>query len=68
MGGLGFKLREPGDIGPGDIVKVSFNLDDQRRSHISRQVEVRIVRDRYVGAEFISERDMDKHLGFYLMA
>ena len=66
-GGVGFKLNR-GNLKEGDIVEIKFTLDDNRRSVVSENVIVRLVRDRYVGAQFLDPGvHSQKLLGFYLL-
>lgn len=72
-GGLGFNMQhdefgELPEVSAGDILQVSFRLDDKRGTLIQREVSVKIVRDRFVGVEFTETLQYDKALGFYLMA
>ena len=65
--GIGFETNNPHDLRKGDQVAVRFALDDAKRSQIKRDVIVRVVKDRYIGAEFSDPDLFDKALGFYLM-
>ena len=65
--GIGFETYNPHDLSEGDEVRVRFALDDAKRSQIKRDVIVRVVKDRYIGAEFSDPDLFDKALGFYLM-
>jgi hypothetical protein len=51
---------------PGDMLKVSFNLDDAQRSPVQKKVVVRNVSPPHVGTEFAPTETIDKALGFYL--
>jgi hypothetical protein len=68
MSGVGFDtvLSNHG-INKDDELKVEFNLDDAKCSHIEKIVVVRSVRDKFVGCEFSNSMEYDKALGFYLM-
>lgn len=50
----------------GDLLKVSFHLDDAARSRLEKKLIVRNVNPPYVGAEFAPTEVLDKALGFYL--
>jgi hypothetical protein len=50
----------------GDMLKVSFHLDDAPRSRIQKKVVVRNVSLPYIGTEFAPTETIDKALGFYL--
>jgi hypothetical protein len=63
---LKFITSNPGAIQVGDILSVSFTLDNARKSNIKRQVQVRHVNNDHVGVEFVNPPPYDKDLGFYL--
>ncbi len=69
-GGLQFKRRTGLGRYPfqeGDHLTVQFDLDDQDRSSVYREVGVRAIRkDGSVGAEFVSKEHYDR-LGPYLL-
>jgi hypothetical protein len=67
MGGIGFETVGGSRIAKGHKLEVTFTLDDTHSSVIKKQVEVRIVRDKFVGCEFVHAHQYDKALGFYLM-
>jgi hypothetical protein len=67
MGGIGFTVIGRNTIQPGHELEVTFTLDDANHSVISKQVMVRVVRDKFVGCEFKHAHEYDKSLGFYLM-
>jgi hypothetical protein len=50
----------------GDLLKVSFQLDDAQHSLVQKKVIVRNISPPYVGAEFAPTETIDKALGFYL--
>ena len=50
----------------GDILRVSFHLDDTQRSLVQKKVIVRNISGQYVGTEFVPTEIIDKALGFYL--
>jgi hypothetical protein len=70
QGGLLFKRRTGLGSYPfreGDRLSVQFDLDDQNRSSVQREVGVRTIReDGSVGAEFVSKEHYDR-LGPYLL-
>lgn len=51
----------------GDELRVTFNLDDKHHSLIEKRVVVRMVKQNYIGCEFLDSTAHDKALGFYLM-
>ena len=67
MGGIGFEAVGLSSIEKGHELEVTFTLDDTHASVIKKQVVVRIVRDKFVGCEFVHAHKYDKALGFYLM-
>ncbi len=66
MGGLGMMILQRHSLNPGDIVRVSFELDDGPRSHIARNAIVRNVNGSLVGVEFCDNK-LDKALAFYVL-
>ena len=67
MGGIGFDTVGGSSIAKGHELEVTFTLDDTHSSVIKKQLVVRIVRDKFVGCEFLQAHEYDKALGFYLM-
>lgn len=67
LGGVGFRTRGRNDLRPGDNLEVIFNLDDRKNSKLSLYVEVKQIRDPFVGAEIKQESRGNRDLGFYLM-
>jgi hypothetical protein len=65
--GLKFTADELEDIQSGDLLSVSFTLDNAKRSQIKRRVKVRYVNQDQAGTEFINPPEYDKDLGFYLL-
>ena len=65
--GLGFLMLSVCDIKIGDILEVTFRLDDANKTVISKQVEVKSILDLFVGCQFAGPQWYDKKLGFYLM-
>lgn len=64
--GLGFVVVGTNFIEKGDKLKVSFDLDDKRKTHLDKKVVVQSVTDGFVGCKFIDEQAYEKELGFYL--
>jgi hypothetical protein len=50
----------------GDLLKITFQLDDPPRSQIHKKVVVRNISPPLIGAEFAPTETIDKALGFYL--
>ncbi len=67
MGGIGFTVVGRNRIEVDHELEVTFTLNDSHSSVISKQVEVKIVRDKFIGCEFRHAHEYDKALGFYLM-
>ncbi|MGM0427006.1 MAG: PilZ domain-containing protein [Thermodesulfobacteriota bacterium] len=66
--GIGFTVLKGQDtIKQGDIMDVSFTLDDGRATEINRSIQVKTVRDRQIGCEFLEKPFYDKELGYYLL-
>ena len=65
--GLGFSMLSACDIKIGDMLEVTFRLDDANKTVIRKEVEVKSVHDRFVGCQFAGTQWYDKELGFYLM-
>ncbi len=64
--GLQFRTQRSNTLKAGDILKVTFMLDDAGKSMISKLVEVKRVNDRMVGAQYC-DPTIEKALAFYLM-
>ena len=67
MGGIGFQAVGGNRIKNKDELRVTFTLDDTHSSVIKKHVVVRIVRDQFVGCEYLHAQEYDKALGFYLL-
>ena len=68
-GGLRLKMTTTPIFERGDILEVEFNLDNNTRTPIKKQVFVRNIRKDIVNVEFCSfdpTDSIDKALGFYL--
>jgi len=70
VSGMEFSCLDVHDFKIEDEVSVEFNLDDEQRSHISKDVIVRNIRQNSVGCEFErgGEFAFDGPLGFYIMS
>ncbi|MBF0378449.1 MAG: diguanylate cyclase [Desulfamplus sp.] len=69
MKGIEFEtMRKQHKIDIYDIVDVTFNLDDNKRSLIKRRVRVDSVKDKIIEADFYNPPPYDKNLWFYFMA
>ena len=66
--GIGFATFTMPNLKKGDEGTVKFTLDDKRRSDVEKDAVVRVVKDNYLGCEFMEPVGFqDKALGFYLM-
>ena len=69
-GGLGFSTESPHNLRVQDIIQVTFNLDDTKRSEVNKRAVVRRVASSFVGAEFLdldAYGESNRALGFYLI-
>jgi hypothetical protein len=64
--GLKIKIAAPDALAVGDMLKVSFVLDDTHRSRIEKRVIVSNISADTVGAAFAPTEALDACLGFYL--
>jgi hypothetical protein len=66
----GMKLMIPSStsFAIGDMLRVSFNLDDAQHSQIQKKVVVRTIHPPFIGVEIAPTETSDKTLGFYLRA
>lgn len=67
LNGLGFTTLLNHRLTKNALIKVTFQLDDSRRTEISRTVRVRYIDGRFVGCQFSDQKSYDSDLGFYLM-
>jgi hypothetical protein len=67
MGGIGFETVEKCRVEKEHELEVAFSLDDTHSSAIKKQVVIKMVRDKFVGCEYVQPRQYDKVLGFYLL-
>jgi len=66
-GGAGFAVHGPHDLRPGQLLRLSFRLDDRKRTLVEKMAKVRFVRGQRVGCQFTELVDeQDRDLGFYL--
>ena len=65
-GGLGFTVSGKHSIRIGQKALVDFVLDNHKSTRLSKEVEIKVVNDNYIGCEFISHQPFEKELGFYL--
>jgi hypothetical protein len=67
MDGVGFLTDNRPQIKVGDEIKIKFQLDDVNQSGIEKHAVVKVLKNRYLGCQFIvKSKGYDKALGFYL--
>jgi len=68
VNGMEFATYDIQDFNVGDVVHVEFNLDDEHRTEISREIVVRQVRRNAIGGEFTEHGHigLDGPIGQYL--
>ena len=64
--GLEFKTSISHTLNAGDYLMVEFRLDDKNKSLIKKKIVIKRIEKNNVGAEFCSQDEYDKVLGFYL--
>lgn len=62
--GLRLQLLDNMQIGPGDILRVRFHLDNSARTEIKQECEVRHVVGRHIGCRMLKN---NVSIGFYLI-
>ena len=67
MTGLKLKMNFSPPFTAGDLLDITFQLDDNRRTTISKKVKVMNVNGEYVGVAFLNSDPPGAALGFYLM-
>ncbi len=63
---VGYSVNGSHQMIPGQKVRVTFQLDNKKKSIISKTITIRTVHDHYVGGEFDLNEAFEKDLGFYL--
>jgi hypothetical protein len=64
--GMKLMIASGGTFSRGDVLKVSFTLDDAQRSPVEKKVIIRSISPPFFGTEFAPTEQIDKALGFYL--
>ena len=64
--GIQFESLKPHNIKLNDTLDIKFKLDNPKRSEILKQVTVKRVRDRTIGAKYTQLNQHAKDLGFFL--
>ena len=67
MTGLKLKMSFAPPFNTGDLLDIAFQLDDKRRTSITKKVKVMNVSGPYVGVAFLTSDPPGAALGFYLM-
>jgi hypothetical protein len=49
-----------------EYIKLSFRLDDAKRTRIEREAVVRRIKENYIGCQFVGKPAYDPDLGFYI--
>ena len=65
-GGLSFTVSGIHRIQVGQRALVDFVLDNGKGSQLSKEVEIRSVRNNHIGCRFTAHQQFEKALGFYL--
>ncbi len=65
--GAGFRVLEGAGLRKGDLLRMTFNLDNELGSKIEKEAEVKNVSGDYIGCAFTKADKYDVTLGFYLM-
>ncbi len=65
--GIGFRVMGFEYFKKEDLVKISFELDNSKRSRIAATGSVEQVQGNFVGCRILQIREGEKELGFYLM-
>ena len=64
--GVGFTMADDFTVKIDELIDVQFTLDDENRTFIRKRATVRLIKDNYIGAEFIDIHTFGKEIGFYL--
>ena len=64
--GIGFKAFTEHDIRKGNTLRVSFELDDHKKSYLQKKVKVQSINKDVIGCRFLDPDLFETALGFYL--
>jgi hypothetical protein len=64
--GIGLQIDDSNRFSIGDKLLIMFSLDETEDSLIDRRAEIRVVKENYIGCEFIGSFTLGKALGAYL--
>jgi len=65
--GAGFTPINDWDFKKGDIVSMTFTLNNRNEREIQRNMEVKHITNKKIGGEFVNKPRLDADLGFYLL-
>jgi len=68
--GIGFRTQSTHSIQAGDLIRVTFTLDNDKKSEITKNAIARRVDGYFIGAAFVDAdayTEANRMLGFYLM-
>lgn len=66
QGGVGFTVPDVHFIEKGQVLSLSFTLDDKKKTRLVKEVVVMSVKENFIGCSFVDKQAYDKELGFYL--
>lgn len=66
ISGLGFVIKGTNLVEEGHLLKVSFELDDKKKTKLEKKVVVQSITNGFIGCKFVEEQAYEKELGFYL--
>ena len=64
--GIGFTVSGMHRIKTGQKALIDFVLDNNKSTRLIKEVEIKSVRNNYIGCQFVSHQPFEKDLGFYL--
>lgn len=68
--GIGIEVNDNVEVGntkEGDILLVNFTLDNSASTDIQKMVSVKVIKDNYLGCEYLDEDKNDTKLKFYFL-
>ena len=68
VSGIGFTLSSLQTVAKGNILTLSFALDDKKKTKLTKEVVVQSVLGNVVGCRFVERQAYQKELGFYLQS
>ena len=66
QGGAGITLSDVHELQIGCLLKISFNLDDRKKTPIEKKAIIRSITGNYIGCQFTDKDLYEKEIGFYL--